>query len=142
MDLSYAQVGYFITQVALSAASFGVATDDITVVGEALAKLFDFKCSPPVELVKGKGPQLQSICTGDGCPLDPNAVCAQYQNVSEPTSVAPTASATSAAASGASGTASASATSSKPATVSTAAAAGAALPAGLALFGAASAYLL
>jgi hypothetical protein len=140
MDLSYAEVGYFITQVGLSAASFGVATDDITLVGEALAQLFDFKCSPPVELVKGKGAKLQSICTGDGCPLDPNAVCAQYQIFSEPTSVMPSATATSSMM--ASGTIAASATGSKPASASTAAAAGAALPASLALFGAAIAYLL
>jgi hypothetical protein len=43
MDLSYAEVGYFISQVADSAASFGVAKDDLTVVGNALTSLFDVR---------------------------------------------------------------------------------------------------
>jgi len=141
MDLSYAQVGYFITQVALSAASFGVAKEDIAIVGDGLGKFFDFKCSPAATIIPAQGAQLQSICTGEGCPLDPNAVCAQYQNFNPPTSVAPSATATVSTISSGTVTA-ATTTSSKPATASAAGAAGAAFPAGIAIFGAALAYFL
>jgi hypothetical protein len=146
MDLSYAEMGYFITQVALSAASFGVAQEDIAVVGQALGKLFDYKCSPPTTVIPSQGAQLQSICTGDGCPLDPNAVCAQYQNISAPgnaTSSSMSGSATGTAtmaAGGASGTATGTAA---VVTASRAAAPGTfVMPAGVAFFGAAFAYLL
>jgi hypothetical protein len=85
MDLSYAEVGYFISQVAASAASFGVATDDLKIVGEALGNLFNFRCLPPTTIVEAQGPQLQSICTDDTCPLAANATCDQYDgNVTEP----------------------------------------------------------
>ncbi len=139
MDLSYAQVGYFITQVALSAASFGVAQDDLKIVGAALGATFDFKCSPPTTVIPAQGPQLQSICTGDGCPLDANATCALYQtNITMPS--AASMSATPTKSMGASSTASATGTSSsKPAQVNGAAAA---LPAGVAVLGAIFAYLL
>lgn len=84
MDLSAEEVGYFITQVGLSAASFGVATEDVTAVGMALNKIFGYKCSPPTTVVPSQGAQLQSICTGDDCPLAPNATCAAYQAAVEP----------------------------------------------------------
>jgi hypothetical protein len=141
MDLSYAQLGYFITQVALSAASFGVAEADISDVGQALEMLFDYKCSPPTTIIPAQGAQLQSICTGDGCPLDPNAVCDKYQNFSAPTSVMPSG-ATATSSMMASGITAASGTSSMSAQASKAAAAGNVIPAGLALLGAAFAYLL
>src|SRR5438045_824365 len=116
MVLSYADMGYFITQVALSAASFGVAQEDIAVVGAALGKIFDFKCSPPTTVIPAQGAQLQSMCTGEGCPLDPNAVCAQYQNISEPMSASmssATATGTATVAASGTATAAASATSTK-----------------------------
>ena len=75
MDLDPYQVGYFITQVGLSAASFGVTTDDVTAVGEALAKLFDYRCAPPTTVVPAQGPQLQSICQDDTCPISANGTC-------------------------------------------------------------------
>jgi hypothetical protein len=85
MDLSYAEVGYFISQVAASAASFGVATDDLKIVGEALGALFDFRCLPPTTIVAAQGPQLQSICTDNTCPLAANATCGMYDgNITEP----------------------------------------------------------
>ena len=75
MDLDPYQVGYFITQVGLAAASFGVTTDDVTAVGEALTKLFDYRCAPPMTVVPSQGAQLQSICQDDMCPIYPNATC-------------------------------------------------------------------
>jgi hypothetical protein len=139
MDLSYAEVGYFITQVALSAASFGVAESDLMIVGKALGSIFNVNCGPPTTIIPSQGPQLQSICIGAGCPLSPNATCSSYQNVSRP------AIASSSTASGTtpSGTASVagSATGSSTAKPSSAAAA-MAIPAGVAAFGAMVAYLL
>jgi hypothetical protein len=62
MALDAFQVGYFITQVGLSAASFGVATADVEAVGKALMDLFGHKCAPPATVVPSQGPQLQSVC--------------------------------------------------------------------------------
>ena len=85
MDLDAYQLGYFITQVGLSAASFGVATSDVTAVGEALAALFDYKCSPPTTIIPAQGAQLQAICINDACPVAPaNASCGLYGVATEP----------------------------------------------------------
>jgi hypothetical protein len=77
MDLSAAEVGYFITQVANSAASFGVAKDDLTIVGNALSSFFGVRCSAPVTVVKAQG-------IDSTCPLAPNATCSAYGNATEP----------------------------------------------------------
>jgi hypothetical protein len=84
MDLDAYEVGYFITQVGLAAASFGVADEDVTAVGEALIKLFDYKCAPPTTVIPAQGPQLQAICIADNCPTSPNATCASYESAMEP----------------------------------------------------------
>lgn len=137
MDLSYAEVGYFITQVALSAASFGVAQSDLQIVGTALGSLFDVRCAPPTVIIPAQGAQLQSICTDNTCPLAVNATCALYQtNITEPASATMS---SMMATSTATATAS---SSSKPATASTAAGAAGAYPAGVAAFGALLAFLL
>lgn len=78
MDLNAYQVGYFIEQVGLSAASFGVASADVAAVGAALQKFFDYRCSPPTTIIPAQGAQLQSVCTNEMCPLDPNASCSSY----------------------------------------------------------------
>ncbi|KAI9880179.1 MAG: hypothetical protein M1830_004998 [Pleopsidium flavum] len=84
MALDQYQVGYFIQQVGLSAASFGVATEDVTAVGMALTKLFNYKCAPPTTVVPYQGDQLQAICIADTCPLSPNDTCSKYAPVIEP----------------------------------------------------------
>jgi len=76
MKLSEAEFTYFVTQVALSAMSFGVAADDIHTVGTALNSTFGFMCESAVAVIPAQGAQLQSICTGDGCPMAPNTTCA------------------------------------------------------------------
>ena len=137
MDLSYAEVGYFITQVALSAASFGVAQSDLQIVGEALGSFFDVRCAPPTTIIPAQGAQLQSICTDTTCPLAVNASCALYQsNVTEPASATVSSKV-------ATGTATATASGSSTATTASAAAGAAgAYPAGIAAFGAMLAFLL
>lgn len=137
MDLSYAEVGYFITQVALSAASFGVAQSDLMIVGTALGSIFDVRCAPPTIVIPAQGAQLQSICTDSTCPLAMNASCALYQtNITEPASVTMSSMM-------ATGTATSTASSSSmSATASTAAGAAGAYPAGVAAFGALLAFLL
>jgi hypothetical protein len=85
MDLSKAEMDYFITQVGLSAASFGVADADVTAVGESLNKLFNVRCAPATEVIKGQGKQLQSICINEEtCPLAEDAVCSKYDKATEP----------------------------------------------------------
>lgn len=89
MDLNLAEMTYFIQQVGMSAASFGVAESDVKAVGEALNKLFNVRCAPPTEVIKGQGQQLQSICINeDTCPLAQNAVCDKYDKAVEPQSAA------------------------------------------------------
>ncbi|WPG97369.1 Hypothetical protein R9X50_00014400 [Acrodontium crateriforme] len=80
MGLDSNEVNYFITQVGLSAASFGVAQSDINIVASTLSKTFGYKCSPPVTIIPAQGPVLDSICTGSNCPKDPNAKCELYDN--------------------------------------------------------------
>ncbi|OCK77456.1 hypothetical protein K432DRAFT_418620 [Lepidopterella palustris CBS 459.81] len=78
MNLHSKQVGYFIHQVGLAATSFGVATDDATTVGIALAKLFGYCCSLPTTVIPEAEPQLESIFQNASCPLDPMATCTAY----------------------------------------------------------------
>lgn len=84
MALNTAEVTYFITQVGLSAASFGVATADIQAVGTALGGLFNVKCGPETVVIPSQPAALQSICIADNCALSPNATCAAYAAVVEP----------------------------------------------------------
>jgi hypothetical protein len=77
MDLSLPEFTYFVQNVGLAALSFGVTQDDVNTVANVLYQYFGYRCSPPLDIVGG-GPQLQSICIGDGCPNDPNAVCSKY----------------------------------------------------------------
>lgn len=62
MGLSEAEFTYFVTQVGLSAASFGVTTDDVTAVGDALMKSFGYRCAPPAAIPPTATPALQAIC--------------------------------------------------------------------------------
>ncbi len=84
MNLGKAEMDYFITQVAMAAASFGVAKDDITAVGKALGDTFNMRCSAPAEVVKGKGPQPQAICIKDSCPEAKDAKCDAYAQAVAP----------------------------------------------------------
>jgi len=87
MNLNSAQIGYFITQVGLSAQSFGVATDDVMIVGKALGDLFGYRCAPPTVVVPSQGAELQAICQDNSCPIDPKgnqSVCATYGSGDKP----------------------------------------------------------
>ena len=91
MNLNAAQVGYFIQQVGLSAASFGVSTEDVSYVGNALTTLFNTKCSRAVALTPQTTPDLQSVCTGDNCVVakDSDSIC--LSNSTTPTTTTTTA---------------------------------------------------
>jgi hypothetical protein len=80
MALDPYEVGYFITQVGLAAASFGVAQSDIDDVATALFSLFGYKCSAPVTVVPAQGKVLDSICVDVTCAAAPNAMCGLYDN--------------------------------------------------------------
>ncbi|KAG9962681.1 hypothetical protein KCU61_g4363, partial [Aureobasidium melanogenum] len=84
MDLSAAEVGYFIEQVALAASSFGVSQDDIATVGKALNSIFNVRCAPPTTVIPAQGAQLQSICQDETCPLAPEPTCAAYPATMKP----------------------------------------------------------
>jgi hypothetical protein len=94
MGLDANEVGYFITQVGLAAASFGVTVEDVTAVGMALNQAFGYRCSPPVAVLPNATAELQAICVASDCPLSPEATCAAY-NTSIPEPATATATATS-----------------------------------------------
>lgn len=76
---------YFITQVGLAAASFGVAKDDITVVANALNTTFNVACAPAAAVIKAQGPQLQAICINQtSCAKAKDGDCSKYANVVMP----------------------------------------------------------
>jgi hypothetical protein len=100
MNLSKPEVDYFITQVGLSAASFGVATSDVLAVGTALNDTFNMRCSAPTVVIPDQGAQLQAICINPDCPLANNSVCAQYEAAATSGSASASASASGSAASG------------------------------------------
>merc|ERR1712000_415627 len=81
MNLNLSENTYFIQQVGMAAASFGVAEEDVATVGEALNSLFNVRCAPPATAVEAQGPQLQSICIDEEtCPLAEDADCALYSD--------------------------------------------------------------
>ncbi|KAH9209804.1 hypothetical protein DL95DRAFT_476289, partial [Leptodontidium sp. 2 PMI_412] len=80
MNLEPNEVGYFITQVADAALSFGVAAEDLEPVGKAPNMLFGYRCAPPMTVIA----QLQSICSSEECPVAPNSTCAGVVNGTEP----------------------------------------------------------
>lgn len=84
MALNPYQVGYFIAQVGLSAASFGVSNEDVTAVGTALIELFDHRCAPPETIIPSQGDALQAVCVAETCPISENATCGSYESVVQP----------------------------------------------------------
>jgi len=86
MDLNPYQLGYFITQVGLSAASFGVATDDVTAVGTALGALFGQRCAPDAVVIPGTPAAPQAICQDNSCPQAASPNCSAYGKAVAPMS--------------------------------------------------------
>lgn len=84
MDLDSAQVTYFVTQVGLAAASFGVAKEDIAAAADAINSIFNVKCAAPMAVLKNTTAELQSICIADDCMLAKNATCDKYEKASMP----------------------------------------------------------
>lgn len=84
MVLDPYQNRYFIEQVGLAAASFGVSKEDVQATGAALTKLFDYRCSPKTTIVPAQGPQYQSICTDPSCLLAMNSTCMNQPTLPQP----------------------------------------------------------
>ncbi|KAK5130137.1 hypothetical protein LTR08_002436 [Meristemomyces frigidus] len=87
MDLDAMEIGWFISQVGLSAKSFGVADADVEYVGTALQTLFGHKCSAKLDVVPGADAELQAICIADECPLAANNTCSAYAAAAKPKQV-------------------------------------------------------
>ncbi|KAK2608830.1 hypothetical protein QQS21_002687 [Conoideocrella luteorostrata] len=91
MGLGKPEMDYFITQVGMAAASFGVAKDDITAVANALNMTFNMACSPPATVIKSQGDQLQAICIDQSsCLKAQNAKCDSYAAVVKPSNATST----------------------------------------------------
>jgi len=86
MVLDPNELAYFITQVGLSASSFGASQSDVTAVGTALITAFDNRCGPATTIIPSQGAQLQSICTDPSCPLAANSSCTNQAVIAAPNS--------------------------------------------------------
>ncbi|KAL2845829.1 hypothetical protein BJX68DRAFT_269027 [Aspergillus pseudodeflectus] len=89
MNLDYAQMTFFITQVRDSAISLGIAPADAAVLVDTLNTSFNTRCSPATVITYqrqgqqqqqqiGDTPEFQAVCIADDCPLAPEADCAAY----------------------------------------------------------------
>jgi len=87
MDLDTAQNSWFIENVGLAAASFGVSQDDINTVATTLNGTFGYRCAPAVSLLPGAGPVYESICQNVTCPIAPNSTCGSGPAVQYPAAV-------------------------------------------------------
>ncbi|RAR13447.1 hypothetical protein DDE83_003178 [Stemphylium lycopersici] len=82
MQLGYHQVGYFIDQLSLAAAHFGVSIQDVDTFRTSLNSRFNLRCAPAVPLGNSSPPELLSICQNPTCPLAvPVSDCAAYENI-------------------------------------------------------------
>ncbi|KAK3072172.1 hypothetical protein LTR53_007318 [Teratosphaeriaceae sp. CCFEE 6253] len=70
MALDPYDFGFFVQQVALSAASYGVALADLEIVGDQLYEAFGYRCSALNTFVPDSQPALQSICITDDCLIE------------------------------------------------------------------------
>ncbi|KAF2099944.1 hypothetical protein NA57DRAFT_55876 [Rhizodiscina lignyota] len=105
MALDAFEVGYFIQQVGMSAASFGVSDSDAATVGNTLNAVFGHKCAAAAAVLPSAKEELQAICIADDCPVATNASCKSYDPVVKPTNTtANGTSTTSASAAGATST--------------------------------------
>jgi len=80
MNLTAADLGYFITQVALAAESLGVASSDVDKVGVALATTFTELCLAPSVIVPGVPAAYQdpAICQDVSCSKAMSDSCNAY----------------------------------------------------------------
>lgn len=62
MGLSEDEFTWFVMQVGLSAASFGVSDDDVQAAGSLLTKTFGYRCAPPAAIPSTAAPEPQAIC--------------------------------------------------------------------------------
>jgi hypothetical protein len=79
MGISAEENDYFINQVGLSAASFGVSEADVMAIYDYLNGTYNIRCAPPLtasndtpEFLIGT---LPSICTDDSCPKAMDSMC-------------------------------------------------------------------
>lgn len=85
MNLTAAQLGYFIAQVALAAESLGVASSDVDAVGVALATTFTELCLAPSVIVPGIPAAFQqpTMCNDVSCSKAMSDSCNAYPNPME-----------------------------------------------------------
>lgn len=87
MDLDTAQNSWFIENVGLAAASFGVSQEDIMTVATTLNGTFGYRCAPAVTVIPSAGPVYESICQNVTCPIAPNSTCGSGPAVMYPAAV-------------------------------------------------------
>ncbi|KAF2154482.1 hypothetical protein K461DRAFT_320591 [Myriangium duriaei CBS 260.36] len=92
MGLNENMIGYFNEQVGLSAASFGVTSDDVTAIGNLLNTNFNVRCAPKTTIIKAQGAQLQAFCLASSCKIaekGSNSTCKSYPAEPKPSSKVP-----------------------------------------------------
>jgi hypothetical protein len=80
MGITAEQNDYFINQVGLSAASFGVTAADVLTIYNYLDDTYNIRCAPPLKEAHGTPAYLigtnPSICHADSCPMAMDSTCA------------------------------------------------------------------
>lgn len=90
MNIDINELTYFITQVGLSATSFGVTTEDVTAVGMSLNTVFGQRCSPAQVVIPSQPADLQAMCINANCPQASAPVCSQYNKRAGGVGIQPT----------------------------------------------------
>lgn len=94
MSITQEMNDFFITQVGLSASSFGVTDDDVMAIASVLDSTFNTRCPPPVMAGDGLPAFLvgtnPSICQDPSCPLDEDGPCLNSEIPTKAPSMTPT----------------------------------------------------
>ena len=78
MDLSAAEMGFFIDQAVRGLLSFGFESADAQYVNATLNAVFNKRCAPAAPVVPANITALQAICVAPDCALSPNDTCSAY----------------------------------------------------------------
>ena len=84
MDLSAAEMGFFIDQAVRGLLSFGFESPDAQFVNATLTAVFNKRCAPAAAVVPANVTALQAICVAPDCALSPNDTCSAYASAVPP----------------------------------------------------------
>ncbi|KAF3916126.1 hypothetical protein AA313_de0202281 [Arthrobotrys entomopaga] len=78
MGIGPTQLGYFIQEFGLAAASLGFNETEVRYLTSNLNSTFGQRCAPPTAVLPNTEPDLQAICLDNPCPVAVHPVCDSY----------------------------------------------------------------